>query len=636
MIVTSSDKGKVDKTRCDGIDALKALKKNIIIRAVLCVATIALTLVLLFSLTLAWSTNVVHTGGLSFKAEKWSFSGDITVFEGLHEIAPGDVGKVSMRLANDGESVVAAGVTVSKRQMSEAMQKRIYFYVEDGAVRNGELTQRVYVSNTGGYTYTIFPHSELIVNEQEQNVPALCFEWVYDVLGYYVSGTYDGEQVVVNDYIRPVVYDFDVTSTTFDVNGRLETLDGYKGVREFISELSVNDGYLGEINYDGVTADGYYPVSVDINGKGIWLYLCNYYEIIENMEADTIMGSDPDGVTCRAVINVTGQNVNEEDIVVDGEEDLIQALMDPTGAIIRLSRDIVLEEPLSLAQNKAAMIYLCGHTIVSNADTIVEVGTNAILNILDGELRGGGTTNAAVKLSGADVTLSGVVISNVNEGVMIEDNKNNIGADSKVHLVGCNISAKEDGIILYGNGDGSATNTSLIINNCTIVGDGYSGLICNGAYFGTSIEIIDSRIGGYYTAIYHPQKDSEMNIRNSVLTGWTGIAVKGGTVNIDGSMISGTGELREPAYDSSGWTDTGDGVYLEANYDCNTRIAISGDCIVTSTHGEAVRQFEDDKENAEIVISGGYYSSDISRYLADGYAVTESDGGFVVSADLSE
>jgi len=633
--VTSKDNRIVDKSRRDSSDTLKALKKNIIKRAVLCVITIVLTLILLFSLTLAWSTNVVHTGGLSFKTEKWSFSGDITVFGDTYEIAPGDEGLVSMRLANNGESVVAAGVTVSKKQMSESMQKRIYFYVEDSAVRNGELTERVWVAQTGGYTYTLFPNSELIINETEQNAPALRWEWVYDVLGYYVTGTYDGVNMQISDYIRPVVYDFDFASTTFDENGRLLTVDGYKTTEEFIAELSASDGYSGEISYEGVTADGYYPVSVDIGGKGIWLYLCSYPEIVAAMEEDTYMGSNAEEITCRAIVNVTGQNVNEEDVVVDSEEKLAVALMDPVGAIIRLSGDMTLENTLVLPENKSAMIDLGGHTLTTQAETAFDVGENATLSLLNGGIRGTDTTVSAIEACGADVTLSGVVVDNVEEGIVISDNEGS-GADSKIHLVGCNITADQNGIVFYGNGDATAANSSLVINNCTVTGVNYAGVICNGTHWGTSVRITDSTVSGYYTAIYHPGKNSIMNIENSLLTGWTGIAVKGGSVNIVSSVIRGTGDALEPTYSVNGWTDTGDGVYLEANYEWNTEINISGDCLVTSTNSEAVRMFAPDAENAKITVSGGRYSTDISQYLADGYTLSEIEGGFIVNAPVTE
>ena len=127
-----------------------------------------------------------------------------------------------------------------------------------------------------------------------------------------------------------------------------------------------------------------------------------------------------------------------------------------------------------------------------------------------------------------------------------------------------------------------------------------------------------------------------MNIETSLLTGWTGIAVKGGTVNIESSVIRGTGESFEPTYSLSGWTDTGDGVYLEANYEWSTEVNLTGSCTVTSAYGEALRMFSPDAENAKITVSGGTYSTDVSQYLAEGCTVSETEGGFAVNAPVTE
>ena len=56
---------------------IKGLQKKILWRSVLVILTIVLTLVLVFALTVAWHTNVVQTGGLSFTAEYWNFNCEI-------------------------------------------------------------------------------------------------------------------------------------------------------------------------------------------------------------------------------------------------------------------------------------------------------------------------------------------------------------------------------------------------------------------------------------------------------------------------------------------------------------------------------------------------------------------------------
>ena len=156
----------------------------------------------------------------------------------------------------------------------------------------------------------------------------------------------------------------------------------------------------------------------------------------------------------------------------------------------------------------------------------------------------------------------------------------------------------------------------------------YGGIWFNGSSYGTDTEIKNSRVSGLYAAIYQPQRNSLLTIENSVLLGNTGIAVKGGTVNIINSAVTGTGnELvdvpQEPLY-GSGFTDTGDGVYLENNYaNALPKVYISGENtrIIGATGAHAVRMFPESSViyPATIEISGGRYSTDVNEYCTDGY-----------------
>ena len=170
--MTTKDNRKNNKPRRDSSDALKAIKKNIIIRGRLCIITVALTGVLLFAVTLAWSNNILNTSDLTFKAKKWNFEGTIEIFDNVDAIAPGDSGMVLMRISNKGETAASATVSVSKSQMSGAMQTRMYFYVNDRVVRNGEVVDKIYLSASGGYTYTLFPSS---ANGTESSVTTTLF-----------------------------------------------------------------------------------------------------------------------------------------------------------------------------------------------------------------------------------------------------------------------------------------------------------------------------------------------------------------------------------------------------------------------------------------------------------------------------
>lgn len=620
---------------------LKVMRKNIILRSLLIVITLILTVVLIFSLTAAWQTNVVQTGGLTFTAENWNFSGEILIGDLTTGISPGSSGVIPVTLKNHSSSLVAASVTVSKDQLIAQMRNRMFFYVDGAAMRNGETMEKVYISSKSSYTYTVFPYSELQLTEGTLNSPLIKWEWVYDSLGYYVLGTATENSgitgVTVEEYIRPIEYDYDIMKTTFDVNGNLLTVDGNTDVEEFLAELSKTDGYAGNIDYEGRTDTGYYPVDVNENGYGVWAYLCTYSDIETASMNDTALGSS--GASLGNVrVTVTGQNSREEGMKISTEEELLNALNTSGVHMLSLSQNMVLSQPVVLDGTSRAMIDLAGYTLTSSAATVFNAQPGSNLMVYNGTVQGSGSASTAFSTNGANITLSNVTVSNVGEGITIFDNKNDSGADSRVHLVGCSITAFEDGLWIYGNGAESERNTAIIIEDCSIEGTNYAGIICNGTYYGTDIRILRSTLSGKYTAVYFPQKNSTLTIEDSTLTGHTGLVVKGGTVNVKDSTITGTGKYNELPIDDpsklslSGWVDTGDGIYLEANYAWETVINISGESTVVKGTQEktlAVRQFPDKtySPQASINITGGTYNTDVSEYLESGYIVNEKTDG---------
>ena len=167
---------------------LKKAQKRIFRQAALTILTVMLTVVILFAMTSAWYTNVVQTSGLTFKAEAWGFKGEITVEEKTILAAPGDDGIVNLTVQNDSDSVSAISVNVNKNGMAKEMQRRLFFYVDTRMSRNEETMERVYLNKYEGYTYNVFNNSQLTLTEEFSNAPVIKWEWVYDVLGYYVIG----------------------------------------------------------------------------------------------------------------------------------------------------------------------------------------------------------------------------------------------------------------------------------------------------------------------------------------------------------------------------------------------------------------------------------------------------------------
>ena len=612
------------------VGLLQGLKNKIFLRAAFCVVILLLTAVLLISMTAAWYTNVADTGGLIFVTNQWGFNGSIIVESDVIDMAPGDSGIVSMQITNDGDVTATAGITVSKANLNDLMKKRLYFYVDTTSYRNAEKMNRVYISSTGGYTYTVFPDSRIYVTADSQNAPALKWEWVYDVLGYYVYGKVTDNSVQIDEYIRPIEYDFDPITTTFTPDGYLKTIDGYKTATEFITELSKTDGYSGTIDVSKKTANGYYPVYVNSEGYGVWAYLCTYSEILQNIQEDTEMGMTDQTQSHSVEINITGSNSGETAIEVGDKETLV-SLIETIGFVnLKLTQDITLDEELVIKSGYQAHIDLNGHTLSSGATNIVSVKEGAKITLSNGAVKGNGRSIGVVT-SGAEAVLNNVNLSNVEEGIKISDNLNESGLDSRVHIVDSEIVGISDGLWIYGNNVASATKTTVIVERSNIVGNEYIGILCNGSFTDIDIQITDSTVRGYYTSIYHPQKESTLSVGNSTLEGITGIVVKGGYVTLNNCIIRGTGtpdQIVEPGEQMSGFADTGDGIYLEANYIWEAQITVTGrNTVVTSANALAVRKYPQEDADSVIYLYSGNYSTDVGDYLADGAVQSQNSTG---------
>ena len=94
-------------------DILKHLRNKIVFRIALLVVVIILTLVLIFAQTVAWQTNVVHTGGLMFTADTWNFSVDGSLISQNTPAAPGDTAIIGLEISNQSDNLAAASVKVS-------------------------------------------------------------------------------------------------------------------------------------------------------------------------------------------------------------------------------------------------------------------------------------------------------------------------------------------------------------------------------------------------------------------------------------------------------------------------------------------------------------------------------------------
>lgn len=310
-----------DGRRRGSIAILAAMRRNVVRQAALAVLLIVQLVVILFAITAAWYTNVVQTNDLVFETAVWGFEGSVQLGDEPIKAAPGYEGVIPFTAVNNSEVITEVSVNISKINMDTEMQKRIYFYADTERVWNSELVNRIYLGNTASYTYIMPEYSELTISEDEEicNDAPLKWQWVYDVLGYYFLGVVTEDGPVIEEYLRPIEYDYDEIRATFEEDGTLATIDGVTTAAEFLQQVSQCDGYVGSIHADEAVGR-YYPVAVDDSGYGVWAYLCDSVEILQNTDFDTKLGNGEVTIgnfTAKAIVSAQNVLIEQDDMSLD-------------------------------------------------------------------------------------------------------------------------------------------------------------------------------------------------------------------------------------------------------------------------------------------------------------------------------
>ena len=219
---------------------------------------------------------------------------------------------------------------------------------------------------------------------------------------------------------------------------------------------------------------------------------------------------------------------------------------------------------------------------------------------------------------GGKAAISGLKVTGFDTAVFADDR--NTGTDSTIKISGCVFDTNSTAVFVYGNGSETPNQSRVIIQNSNIKSQyiGISGQGTNQAEdqrWGTDLVVSNSEIEGRWAGMYQPQQQSSTTIYGCKISGYTGIAVKGGTVNIYASEITGTGDHAEAGASSSGWTDTGDGVYIEASYGWSATVALRGmGNQVKSEKGYALELFGVvGKGPGKLLVEGGTYSGELGK-----------------------
>lgn len=257
--------------------------------------------------------------------------------------------------------------------------------------------------------------------------------------------------------------------------------------------------------------------------------------------------------------------------------------------------------------------------------------------------------NTAVLLNDYDGSIS---LSSENVDLTLDLNENTVtSSGTSVIRINTNNSTLtiKNGTMINEKGTGAEVgipaaggspynNVTLNLENVDLTATGGEasdyGIVSNGTSTGININLK----GGSVTAnnmigIYFPPADSTLTIDGTTITGTTGVAVKGGTVNIlNNAEITGTGVANPATAVNSGVSNTGDALYVEGNYDREVSVNIKNGTL-SSTNGQAVQMLEVPAASGEkeIVITGGTFSTDVTEFLHTGLTAPEdSDGMFTV------
>ena len=490
----------------DRFKSLTELQKKIYLKSFALISVFLLTIVLLFTITAAWYSNIAEVEELTFEVDSWGV--DCTIMlddETILKVAPGDSEAIPFKVDNRADRMVNVQFNAYKKYLPSFMQQRIYFYIDDEAEVNGETLDRIYLHDDNAYYYSLVG-GQVVDNTAEIISNAkLKWEWVYDLLGYYtIIQTDDEDFCTETAYIRPVEYkyenaDYDLetgklTSITMD-DGTVITGD------EFIAELLATDGFiLGRQTEDGfeqkdfsendqrteqteedddnlLTSDEiakletvlkfkdiagdeiektYYEIYVDeVAGYGIYMYLCDYNEIVVNNKVDTAIGNGSKlyeiteehfaaiqvscGQAIEYYIEITDP-VQLKEVLEDNQKytELLEnnnLLAEKSTVVLRLNADMTID-PVKLAMDGCDIIIdLNGYTLTNSTQgaAMFTLNPGCSLRVLHGTINPAG--GVPFLATGATVVLRNVKTETTGAAVTIDTNGWQQG--SNIQLVNC-------------------------------------------------------------------------------------------------------------------------------------------------------------------------------------------------------
>ena len=238
-----------------------------------------------------------------------------------------------------------------------------------------------------------------------------------------------------------------------------------------------------------------------------------------------------------------------------------------------------------------------------------------------------------------------------------------------------------NGSLKIGTAIMSAANSAVVVgaNNVTFSMDGvtiegkdanngpYIGVTVNGTNTDAVVTLTQCSIKNCGIGVYFPPASSTLKLDDCDISSWAAVAVKGGTVEISDSTLIGTeigytaDQFKNFSPNSGGANTAGEALYLEGNYARDAKVTVTNSKLHSQNNFAIRAQFlgegeksitlnsgyysgaqgvffeghadntntsyasEAEKAKSVISISGGYFTSDPSDYVATGYYAGESD-----------
>ena len=490
----------------------------------------------------------------------------------------------------------------------------------------------------------------------------------------------DGSAIVGNNIVGGIFAEIapNGTAQTFkDLRVENVAITGVSGVGGIVGLLTL--GTVENVTVKNVALTGKTEFQGDAMGRirlgSVAGLLGNNYATIANAAVMNVTGKNLDGNDVELPVigaNYSGSIGNATEAKIG---DTYYATVElalkaaQAGDTVTLLTDVELTNTLTVPAEKKITLDLNGKVIDGVEKVKIAIMSYGDLTLKDssvaqsGAIKAGiGTAGNAVNICAGSFTMESGSIYSKNNAILVDEESAVITiqggkitaepatGNSAVMYISSNANTTVNitgGEMVGYNGILMWNNNTINMSSGSIEAKGSLGIQGNGSKDNTEINISgDASVSGYYAAIYHPQ-GGKLNIsENAVLTGWTGIVVKGGNVNISGGTISGTGAANAYVPVSSGFQDTGDGLYIE-HYDNSANsenygtpaVTVTGGTF-TSVNGKAVASYANSNNDVQALtgfISGGTYNTDVTELCAPGYeAMANGDGTYTVKVTLPE